>query len=86
MRVWQVLLLAIALAGGVTASAGCAANRRGEITRPVEPRESARTREVRPLSEEKAWTDRAGEILVVILGVALAVGGVVAGLAVGGAI
>lgn len=72
VRAFAVLLTLI----GAPHLSGCAANQ-GEVVRPEDPRNPARTRPAVPVSEERAWHESAGEVVFIIIAGALIIGGIV---------
>ncbi len=75
-RIWHVLLLTAVLLSGPSFGTGCAARHREQI-QPIERQEAAPMRPADSLDEEKSFSDRIGEVGVVLLVVLVAVGGIV---------
>jgi hypothetical protein len=64
--------LLLALSGALFLGGGCAARQHEPV--PAEEEETSIERPAVPLSEETSWTDRIGEVGVVLLVVGVAVG------------
>ncbi len=73
MRAMYVLLLVLALGGGLMLEAGCGARDHREMVRLEQEGTMSTTRPVVPVEEEEGWNDKAGEIAVIIVGIGLIV-------------
>jgi type IV pilus biogenesis protein CpaD/CtpE len=83
MQAWQISLLRLLLCALLLLAVGCASHQEdtGGVYEPA-----TIERPAVPLSEEETTADRIGEVAIVVLGVCMLVGGIVASLFATGAI
>ena len=73
MAWWRIWLLTFAFVGIAFSMPGCASRQPPE--RQIE-RPASIERPARPISEEENWTDESGEVLIVVLVVAIFAAGI----------
>ena len=73
MQALRLVVVVVALGGGLLATSGCA-NRQHQPAAIDD--DTSIERPATPLDEETSWTDRIGEVGIVLLIVAVTVGGI----------